>query len=93
MKGKWLISGLIPLLLLVAVVAWVMINGAGIEKDPAAPIEVLNIERIKTISNGFELSISNTGPESITISQVIVDDSCGISVLLLLKHLNVLRKV
>lgn len=75
MKGKWLISGLIPLLLLVAVVAWVMINGAGIEKDPAAPIEVLNIERIKTVSNGFELSISNTGPESITISQVIVDDS------------------
>lgn len=75
MKVKWLLSGLIPLLLLIAVVAWVMINGAGIEKDPAAPIEVLNIERIKTTNNGFELSISNTGPESITLSQVIVDDS------------------
>ncbi|MEK4230926.1 ZIP family metal transporter [Solibacillus sp. FSL H8-0538] len=75
MKVKWLISGLIPLLLLVVVVAWVMINGAGIEKDPAAPIEVLNIERINTTHNGFELSISNTGPESIKISQVIVDDS------------------
>ncbi|MEK4486276.1 ZIP family metal transporter [Psychrobacillus sp. FSL H8-0484] len=75
MKVKWLISGLIPLLLLIAVVAWVMVNGAGIEKDPAAPIEVLNIERIKTTNNGFELSISNTGPESITLSQVIVDDS------------------
>ncbi|QUG43446.1 ZIP family metal transporter [Psychrobacillus sp. INOP01] len=75
MKVKWLISGLIPLLLLIAVVAWVMINGAGIEKDPAAPIEVLNIERIKTTNNGFELSISNTGPEAITISQVIVNDS------------------
>lgn len=75
MKVKWLISGLIPLLLLIAVVGWVMINGAGIEKDPAAPIEVLNIERIKTTNNGFELSISNTGPESITLSQIIVDDS------------------
>jgi zinc transporter, ZIP family len=75
MKVKWLISGLIPLLLLVVVVAWVMINGAGIEKDPAAPIEVLNIERINTTHNGFELSISNTGPDSIKISQVIVDDS------------------
>lgn len=75
MKVKWLISGLIPLLLLISVVAWVMINGSGIEKDPAAPIEVLNIERIKTTNNGFELSISNTGPESITLSQVIVDDS------------------
>ena len=75
MKVKWLISGLIPLLLLIAVVAWVMVNGAGIEKDPAAPIEVLNIEQIKTTNDGFELSISNTGPESITLSQVIVDDS------------------
>ena len=75
MKVKWLISGLIPLLLLLVIVAWVMINGAGIEKDPAAPIEVLNIERIDTTNNGFELSISNTGPETITISQVIVDDS------------------
>lgn len=75
MKVKWLISGLIPLLLLIVVVAWVMINGAGIEKDPAAPIEVLNIERINTTDNGFELSISNTGPEPITISQVIVNDS------------------
>ncbi len=75
MKVKWLISGLIPLLLLIVVVAWVMINGAGIEKDPAAPIEVLNIERINTTNNGFELSISNTGPEPLTISQVIVNDS------------------
>lgn len=75
MKLKWIISGLIPLLLLVAVVAWVLINGAGIEKDPAAPIEVLNIEQIITTNSGFELSISNTGPESLTISQIIVDDS------------------
>ncbi|WP_394189499.1 ZIP family metal transporter [Paenisporosarcina quisquiliarum] len=75
MKTKWLISGLIPLLLLIAVVAWVTVNGAGIEKDPAAPIEVLNIERIITTNNGFELSVSNTGPETMTISQVIVDDS------------------
>ncbi|WP_342543544.1 ZIP family metal transporter [Paenisporosarcina sp. FSL H8-0542] len=75
MKVKWIISGLVPLLLLVAVVAWVMINGAGIEKDPAAPIEVLNIERINTTYSGFEISISNTGPEPLTISQVIVNDS------------------
>ena len=32
-------------ILLVGVLAWVLINGAGIEKDPAAPIEVLNIEQ------------------------------------------------
>lgn len=75
MKAKWIISGLMPLVLLIGVLAWVLINGAGIEKDPAAPIEVLNIERIKVINGGFELSVSNTGPETLTISQVIVNDS------------------
>ena len=75
MKSKWLIAGLIPLVLLLSVLGWVFINGAGVERDPAAPIEVLNIERIKIINGGFELSVSNTGPETLTISQVIVDDS------------------
>ena len=75
MKAKWMISGLIPLVILIGVLAWVFINGAGIEKDPAAPIEVLNIETIKVTNGGFELSVSNTGPETLTISQVIVNDS------------------
>lgn len=72
---KWFITGLIPLILLVGVLGWILKNGAGVEKDPAAPIEVLNIERIKIVKSGFELTVSNTGPEPLTISQVIVDDS------------------
>ncbi|MGG3448432.1 ZIP family metal transporter [Domibacillus aminovorans] len=75
MKMKWIISALVPLLLLVGVLGWVLKNGAGIEKDPAAPIEVLNIEKIKMTNSGFELSVSNTGPKTLEISQVIVDDS------------------
>ncbi|MGG3448433.1 hypothetical protein [Domibacillus aminovorans] len=46
MKMKWIISALVSLLLLVGVLEWVLKNGAGIEKDPAAPIEVLNKEDI-----------------------------------------------
>ncbi|WHY54311.1 ZIP family metal transporter [Peribacillus simplex] len=75
MKGKWLITVLIPLVLLIGVLGWVLKNGAGVEKDPAAPIEVLNIERIKVTKIGFELFVSNTGPEPLTISQVMVNDS------------------
>lgn len=75
MKIKWLIAGLIPLILLVGVLGWVLKNGAGVEQDPAAPIEVLNIERIKVTVSGFELDVSNTGPETLKISQIIVDDS------------------
>jgi zinc transporter, ZIP family len=75
MKAKWFISGLIPLALLILVLGWVFKNGAGVERAPAAPIEVLNIEQIKIVPSGFELDVSNTGPETLNISQVIVDDS------------------
>ena len=75
MKSKWLITGLIPLVLLMLVLGWVFKNGAGVERDPAAPIEVLNVEQIKIVPSGFELNVSNTGPKALTISQVIVDDS------------------
>lgn len=75
MKLKWLITGLIPLVLLMLVLGWVFKNGSGVERDPAAPIEVLNVEQIKIVPTGFELAVSNTGPETLTLSQVIVDDS------------------
>lgn len=75
MKSKWLITFLIPLVLLLLVIGWVFKNGAGVERDPAAPIEVLNVDQIKIVPSGFELDVSNTGPEALTISQVIVDDS------------------
>lgn len=75
MNLKWLITGLIPFVLLLLVLGWVFKNGAGVERDPAAPIEVLNIEQTKIKPSGFELDVSNTGPETLTISQVIVDDS------------------
>lgn len=74
-KTKWLITVLIPLVLLLLVLGWVYKNGAGVEQDPAAPIEVLNVEQIKIVPSGFELDVSNTGPETLKISQVIVDDS------------------
>ena len=45
MKLKWLITGLIPLVLLMMVLGWVFKYGAGVERDPAAPIEVLNVEQ------------------------------------------------
>ncbi|WP_338453273.1 ZIP family metal transporter [Niallia oryzisoli] len=75
MKSKWMITFLVPLVLLLLVLGWVFINGAGVEREPAAPIEVLNVEQIKINPNGFELDVSNTGPEALTVSQVIVDDS------------------
>ena len=42
---------IIPLVLLLGVLGWVFINGAGVEQEPAAPIEVLNIERLKSFNS------------------------------------------
>lgn len=75
MKTKLIFTVLIPMALLLGVIGWIFTNGAGIEKEPAAPIEVLNIERIIVTKLGFELKVSNTGPETLTIAQVMVDDS------------------
>ena len=66
---------IIPLALLLGVLGWIFTNGAGVEQEPAAPIEVLNIEKIIVTPSGFELKVSNTGPEALTLSQVIVNDS------------------
>lgn len=75
MKIKLIFTVLIPMVLLFGVIGWIFANGAGVEKEPAAPIEVLNIERIIVTKLGFELKVSNTGPETLTIAQVMVDDS------------------
>ena len=75
MKTKVILNLVIPLALLLGVLGWVFTNGAGVEQEPAAPIEVLNIERIKVTETGFELKVSNTGPETVRIAQILVDDS------------------
>ena len=75
MKIKSIIMVIIPLALLLGVLGWIFTNGAGVEQEPAAPIEVLNIEKIIVTPSGFELKVSNTGPEALTLSQVIVNNS------------------
>lgn len=39
------------------------------------PIEDLNIERIRVVDGGFELTVVNGGPDPVTIAQVLVDDA------------------
>ena len=75
MKTKFVLTIMIPLVLLLGVLGWVYTNGAGVEQEPAAPIEVLNVEKTIITNQGFELQVRNTGPETLTVSQVVVDDS------------------
>ncbi|WP_410511284.1 ZIP family metal transporter [Paenibacillus sp. BR2-3] len=70
----WLL-GLLPLLLLAGMIYVVGNWGTGVDEQQAAPIEVLNIERIILTDEGFEVRVLNSGPEPLTIAQVVVDGS------------------
>jgi len=70
----WLL-GILPLLLLAGMIYFIGNWGTGVEEKQAAPIEVLNIERIIMTDNGFELRVLNSGPEELTVAQVAVDDA------------------
>ncbi|MES0359634.1 MAG: ZIP family metal transporter [Anaerolineales bacterium] len=39
------------------------------------PIEDINVERIRVVEDGFEVTLVNGGPDPVTIAQVIVDDA------------------
>lgn len=72
-KMKMWVWGIIPAVLLAAMVAAIASFGTGVKHEPAAPIEVLNIERIKLTDDGFVVKVLNTGPEEVQIAQVVVD--------------------
>ncbi|MGN7454206.1 ZIP family metal transporter [Paenibacillus pasadenensis] len=70
----WLL-GILPLLLLAVMIAFIGTWGTGVKEQQAAPIEVLNIERIILTDDGFEVRILNSGPAELTVAQVVVDGS------------------
>ncbi|MDQ6423427.1 ZIP family metal transporter [Paenibacillus sp. LHD-117] len=74
-KGMLWLLGLLPLLLLIGMISMLSNWGTGVEEQQAAPIEVLNIERIVLTDDGFEVRVLNSGPEPLTIAQVVVDGS------------------
>ncbi|WP_409340666.1 ZIP family metal transporter [Paenibacillus sp. MBLB4367] len=74
-KGKMMVLGILPIVLLIALVTAIGLMGTGIDNEPAAPVEVLNVEKIKVTEDGFEVKVLNSGPEEVTIAQIVVDDA------------------
>jgi zinc transporter ZupT len=65
----------LPVLLLVGVIAlFLWTNGAGLQVEPAAPIESLTFDRTILKPNQILLHIRNTSPQDLTIAQINVDD-------------------
>jgi zinc transporter, ZIP family len=72
----WILLGLLPLLGLGVLLALIVLNGAGVERNDLPPVEDLSVERVDLpTENEFVLSIRNGGPEPVTLSQVVVNDA------------------
>ena len=66
----------IPLLLLAAVVAVIVRTNGGVGERTVPPIETLSVQRVLLPAPGeIELTVVNSGPDPITIAQVLVDDA------------------
>lgn len=67
---------LIPIILLIGIIAiFLYSNGAGLNVEPAAPIENLQFERTVLRPGVIELHVRNTSPQEIELAQAIVNDA------------------
>lgn len=66
----------VPVLLLAAVIAvFLFTAGAGLNVEPAAPIESLIFDRTVLRPGEIELHVRNTGPRALTLSSAIVNET------------------
>jgi zinc transporter, ZIP family len=73
-KAGWFWA-IVPLVLLAAIIYFISSLGTGIKDEPIAPIEALNVQKIVLTDEGFTLKVLNSGPEAVTIAQVLVNDA------------------
>src|ERR687895_1185897 len=72
----WVLLGLLPLLGLGVLLAFIVLNGAGVGREDAPPVEDLSVQRVALPTRyEFVLSVRNGGPEPVTLSQVVVNDA------------------
>ena len=70
-----LILLLIPILLLAGVIALFLSTGGGLDLEAPVPVENLAVERYHMERNMIELHVQNTGPETLTVASVIVNEA------------------
>jgi zinc transporter ZupT len=72
----WVLLGLVPLLGLGVLLAFIVLNGAGVSREDAPPVEDLSVQRVALPTEfEFVLSVRNGGPQPVTLSQVVVNDA------------------
>jgi len=66
---------LLPITLLAGVIALFLRTGGGLNLNSPVPIEDLTIERYRLERGHIELFVQNTGPETLTVASVIINDA------------------
>lgn len=72
----WILLGLVPLVGLGILLAFIVLNGAGVDRADRPPVEDLSVERVDLPMQGQLVAhVRNGGPEPVTITQVAVNDA------------------
>lgn len=72
----WILLGLVPLLGLGVLLAFIVLNGAGVDREDRPPIEDLTVERVDLPMQGRVVAhVRNGGSEPVEITQVAVNDA------------------
>jgi ZIP family zinc transporter len=72
----WVLLGLLPLLGLGVLLAFIVLNGAGIEREDVPPVEDLTVTRVALPTEyEFVVHVRNGGPDPVTIEQVSVNEA------------------
>src|SRR5918992_586123 len=72
----WVLLGLLPLLGLGVLLAFIVLNGAGIERKDVPPVEDLTVTRVALPTEyEFVVHVRNGGPDPVTIAQVSVNEA------------------
>ncbi len=69
------LTALIPIVVLAGMVYWFATKGASLIETPAVPVEKLDFERIILHPEKIIAYVRNTGPTTITIGQVTVNEA------------------
>jgi zinc transporter, ZIP family len=72
----WILRGLLPLLGLGVLLAFIVLNGAGVGRQDAPPVEDLSVQRVALPTESeFVLTVRNGGTQPVKLSQVVVNDA------------------
>jgi zinc transporter, ZIP family len=72
----WVLLGLLPLLGMGVLLALIVLNGVGVNRGDAPPVEDLTVGRVTLpTENEVMVHVQNGGPNPVTLEQVVVNDA------------------